>query len=196
MTFPTLPTTTAQIRSNVPVIKTVALDGSEVVRSGAAQYFSISLSLRNLTETQQRAILGHIASVGGGVNAFDLVLPGGLSDTSTGRTDSLTTNATRNSGSTSVSVTGGPTSTIILNAGDYVKFGANKIYQVTADATTDGSGNATINIFPGLLETSNSGETVVTNAIPFNVRYLSDLTELSVGIRMLGNIDIDVKEVI
>ena len=124
------------------------------------------------------------------------MLPGGLSDTSTGRTDTLTTNATRNSGSTSVSVTGGPTSTIILNAGDYVKFGANKIYQVTADATTDGSGNATINIFPGLLETSNSGETVVTNAIPFNVRYLSDLTELAVGIRMLGNIDIDVKEVI
>ena len=77
---------------------------------------------------------------------------------------------------------GWPNSTVILKAGDYIKFANHaKIYQVTADVTSDGSGNATIGIFPSLMESPAENSAVSYDDLEFTVSFSGDLQETQIS---------------
>ena len=89
-----------------------------------------------------------------------------------------------------------------LKAGDFVKFAShNKVYMVVADATADGSNEATITIEPPL-RTALADDSVVTyDNVPFTVHLTNDIQEFGVvGADGSGNLlykfEIDVEETV
>lgn len=67
------------------------------------------------------------------------------------------------------------TKTGILLAGDFIKFnGQDKIYMITENADSDGSGNATITIEPALLASPANDEVIITTDVPFSVAFFAD----------------------
>ena len=69
----------------------------------------------------------------------------------------------------------------ILKAGDFIKFsGHTKVYMVTGDATSNGSGEATIVIEPALLATPADNEDIVVSSVPFTVAFATDVQEFDI----------------
>ena len=89
-----------------------------------------------------------------------------------------------------------------LKAGDFVKFAShNKVYMVVADATADGSNEATITIEPPLRTALVDNSVVTYDNVPFTVHLTNDMQEFGVvGADGSGNLlykfEIDVEEAV
>ena len=87
-----------------------------------------------------------------------------------------------------------------LKAGDFVKFAShNKVYMVVADATADGSNEATITIEPPLITALTNDSAVTYDNVPFTVHLINDIQEFgTVGADKDGNVlyqfELDVEE--
>ena len=87
-----------------------------------------------------------------------------------------------------------------LKAGDFVKFAShNKVYMVVADATADGSNEATITIEPPLITALADDSVVTYDNVPFTVHLTNDIQEFgTVGADKDGNVlyqfELDVEE--
>ena len=67
-----------------------------------------------------------------------------------------------------------------LKAGDFVQFaGHNKVYMVVADATADGSNEATLTIEPPLRSAVSDNAVVTYDGIEFTVRLTNDLQQFA-----------------
>jgi hypothetical protein len=81
-------------------------------------------------------------------------------------------------------------------AGDFLKFaGHTKVYMVTADAASDGSGLASVSIEPALIATLADGEALTTSNVPFTVALASDSLDSSLSPGGFYSLDIDLVEV-
>ena len=89
-----------------------------------------------------------------------------------------------------------------LKAGDFVKFASHsKVYMVVADATADGSNEATITIEPPLRTALVDNSVVTYDNVPFTVHLTNDIQEFGVvGADGSGNLlykfEIDVEEAV
>ncbi len=76
----------------------------------------------------------------------------------------------------SIVTNGWPNDTLVLKAGDVVQFaGVTLVYDVTADVTSDGSGNATIPISPNIFSggsPTNGGAVTITASVVFRAKIL------------------------
>ena len=87
-----------------------------------------------------------------------------------------------------------------LKAGDFVKFAShNKVYMIVADATADGSNEATITIEPPLITALADDSVVTYDNVPFTVHLTNDIQEFgTVGADKDGNVlyqfELDVEE--
>ena len=87
-----------------------------------------------------------------------------------------------------------------LKAGDFVKFAShNKVYMVVADATADGSNEATITIEPPLITALTNDSAVTYDNVPFTVHLVNDIQEFGTsGADKDGNLlyqfELDVEE--
>ena len=87
-----------------------------------------------------------------------------------------------------------------LKAGDFVKFAShNKVYMVVADATADGSNEATITIEPPLITALTNDSAVTYDNVLFTVHLINDIQEFgTVGADKDGNLlyqfELDVEE--
>ena len=67
-----------------------------------------------------------------------------------------------------------------LKAGDFVQFaGHNKVYMVVADATADGSNEATLTIEPPLRSAISDNAVVTYDGIEFTVRLTNDIQQFA-----------------
>ena len=87
----------------------------------------------------------------------------------------------------------------ILKAGDFIKFAHDKVYMVVADATADGSNEATITIEPPLITALANNSSVTYDSIPFTVHLTGDVQQFgSVGADKDGSLlykyELDVEE--
>lgn len=81
---------------------------------------------------------------------------------------------------TSLNLDGGANSTLVLKAGDFFSVN-NELKMVTADATTDGSGDVTVNFVPSL-RSSPSDNAVITTTNPVCAMKLTgDSTTYSIN---------------
>ena len=81
----------------------------------------------------------------------------------------------------SVSAYNMPANTLILKAGDFIKFeNYDKVYQVSADITTDGAGEASIPIVPNLVSSPPTDEKIISNDVEFVMRNTTD--EITLGL--------------
>lgn len=92
---------------------------------------------------------------------------------------------------------GWPNSTTVLKQGDIFKFAnSTKVYQVTDDATTNGSGQVTINICPALITSPADNEAIVYQNVAFTVAFSSDSFQTPIDTEWISEQSFDLEEVL
>lgn len=83
----------------------------------------------------------------------------------------------------------------VLKAADFVKFtGHTKVYMVTADANSDGSGKAALAIEPALIEGPAHGSALTVSSVPFTVSLASDTLQTVLAVNPEFGVEIDMVE--
>jgi hypothetical protein len=169
----------ANFKSNNITKRSQTASGRYIRETNATTLWSVTLATPALTQQQARPIQAYITRCRGGVNEFDIVLP----EVSFSVADSAYHNAVLTcvataAGSTAVDFTSAVNSATVIKAGDVVRFSNHtKVYMATTDATTDGSGNGTLNIEPALIEAVTTSHTIAHNAVPFRMIMDEDIQE-------------------
>lgn len=194
-----LPTSPAlrnvKLKHNTPNIVTFAVSGRRQVKSSSAQFFSFDCSYAPMKRSSALPIIAFLTRQQGQFETFQAQLPD-YSSTITGYSGaSPLVNGALDAGDTAVVFDSASTSTALVRAGDFVKFsGHNKVYMVTGDVTTSGSGTGTINITPALQQAVANNETVLVNNIPFTVFLEDDAQEYNLGLADMVGIEFSIRE--
>jgi|AACY02.14.fsa_nt_gi hypothetical protein len=194
-----LPTSPAlrsvNIKHNTPNIVTFAVSGRRQVKSSSAQFFSFECSYAPMKRADAAPIFAFLTAQKGQFETFTVTLPE-YSNTQTGYSGSTPSVVnTQTAGDASIEFDGASTSTALVKAGDFVKFsGHNKVYMVTADVTTSGSGTGTIAITPQLQQQVANDETITVNNVPFTVFLEDEQQEYSTGLADMVGIEFSVRE--
>ena len=200
--FPTDPGfTSVNFRQQTKTQKTETNSGRTIRYTDSTTLWKGTLNFPPMTLAEFKPIQGFIARCQGPLNEFDLVIPT-VSDTSSGYPNQSTqVNSAGSAGATSVDVLSNQTSSTILKAGDVVRFpNHSKVYMVTQDVTTDGSGLGVLNFQPGLVIAvevyDSAGATIQVNQVPFRMILTNDLQEFGYRTDGLVGYELDVQEVI
>jgi hypothetical protein len=177
---------TVNITTVAQNVTTFALNGRRQVKSQGSQYFKFDIGYPSMRQPDMAPLMAFLTGVKGQFDAFTIILPE-ISDNGAGYTGGNPTVSSAGSvGDTSISFSGADSSTPMLKAGDFINFdGHSKSYMVTADVTTDGSGQGSISFTPALITTVSSGDEINVKDIQFSVILDNDMTEFKHG---LGNI--------
>ena len=125
------------------------------------------------------------------------IIPPEIEDARGNVSGTVLVNGSHTVGDTTIDIDG---MTGTLKAGDFVKFAShNKVYMVVADATADGSNEATITIEPPLITALSDDSAVTYDNVPFTVHLINDIQEFgTVGADKDGNVlyqfELDVEE--
>ena len=190
---------TMGIKSLQDTIISKSLSGKKLSRQIDNQRFGFTASI----------IVGKRSDIYGELMAFIIkqrsqkenftIIPPEVEDARGNVSGTVLVNGTHAIGDTTINIDG---MTGTLKAGDFVKFAShNKVYMIVADATADGSNEATITIEPPL-RTALADDSVVTyDNVPFTVHLTNDIQEFGVvGADGSGNLlykfEIDVEETV
>jgi len=90
-----------------------------------------------------------------------------------------------------------PNITGILRAGDFLKFnGHSKVYMITVDANSDGSGLAALSIEPALMTSPAADEAIICANVPFSVAFISDIQEFNIQAPQIHEFQVSFVEVL
>lgn len=193
--FPSVDFTDCSISSNTPTLVTRSINGVEERATIAGQYWTVAATFRNISDSERRQLLGFIMKSRGPYSTFDLTLPTTLDD-STGNYTGTITVATATAGNLSFTATVSASNTLILKAGDFIKFSNhNKVYMVTDDATSVGT-NLTVNVYPAIRTSATSSHTVTHKNVPMTVRFATDNIPFNLDQKLFSSVDIDFVEVL
>lgn len=115
-----------------------------------------------------------------------------------GSTYSVTVSGTSHSASgTTVAFTGLPNSSVVLKAGDLLKFANHaKVYAVESTSVTSStSGTATATVFPELVSALTNGEAVTYQNVPFTMAFAEDAPKWPVEVTELMEMQLSLQEV-
>ena len=101
------------------------------------------------------------------------IIPPEIEDARGTETGTVLVNGVHAVGDTTIEV---DAMTGILKAGDFIKFAHDKVYMVVADATADGSNEATITKEPPLITALTNDSAVTYDNVPFNMVKLNLLS--------------------
>lgn len=189
----------ASIVSNDPVRVNTAISGRESRSQISSQYFTITVTLKTLSESETRTVLALIATAKTGLNTFSYT-PAFATNASTFSASIVAVSTTAVS-AVSMTVRSGtnPSGQNPIKAGEFFKFANhNKVYMATADLTLTASGlnfDGTLNFYPALQAAVPSATVLTYTSVPFTVRLSSD-PGLAIGLELFGGMQMDLKEVI
>lgn len=196
MSYPTTPEPSSiTLRSTQPTLVSVSHSLARQVRSRGCQRWSLTIDYRNLKRSEYAALYAFAVSQRGQYGSFYVVpvvlgLPQG---TASGTPLAAGSGA---AGSRSIA-TDGWSSGASLKAGDLIKFaGHHKVYMITADATANGSGQATIAIEPGLHAAVADNEAITARNVPIRMAFSGDVQELPIAGMTFASLTFDLIEVI
>ena len=130
----------------------------------------------------------------GALNSFDIVLPT-ISENSRNHSATTTAAATSAGASTVALTSSGVNNTQIFNQGDVIRFASHtKVYMLTANATTNGSGQVTVSITPNLFEDVAGSSAVTVDDVPFRVTLVGDVQEFKYNNNDTISYEIDILE--
>ena len=175
MAYPTSPTPSGiKITSISPTPVSVSHSLKRQVRSRGGQRWLIELTYPPLTRADFAPLWAFSNSQDGQYTTFDLAPPvyGSTSGSASGT--ALVDNASGYSAGDSTIAVDGFTGT--LKAGDFIKFASHdKIYQLTADATTS------MTIHPNLVASIADDEVITYDSVQFTVAFADDKQDMSAG---------------
>ena len=198
-TFPTSPAFSSLIVQSVqPTFISRSISGRRQARQTHGQYFKMTASFPPMTRAQFAPINAFIAKQRGQYESFQVVPPvlnAGLG--SPAGTPLVNDDGGASQTGRSVVTDGWSNSITIFKAGDYLKFANHdKVYTVTADATSDGSGDSTISIEPALITSPADDSAITYTSVPFTVAMTTRVQEFSTGTSGLYKYELDLEEVI
>ena len=158
--------------------QTTSQSGRRVRISVAGTRFSATISYPRMLLADWKPIQAAATRLQGPLNSFDVVLPS-ISENNSGVTGTTATcDGATSAGASSVNIATNKNSQTILKAGDVVRFANHtKVYMVTADVTTDGTGDATMAITPSLIEAVVNTESITVDDVPFRMTLSGDIQE-------------------
>tara|TARA_R100000773_G_C4151334_1_gene73283 strand:- start:18 stop:629 length:612 start_codon:yes stop_codon:yes gene_type:complete len=190
---------TMGIKSLQDTIISKSLSGKKLSRQIDNQRFGFTASI----------IVGKRSDIYGELMAFIMkqrsqkenftIIPPEVEDARGNVSGTVLVNGTHAIGDTTIDI---DAMTGTLKAGDFVKFASHsKVYMVVADATADGSNEATITIEPPLRTALVDDSVVTYDNVPFTVHLTNDIQEFGVvGADGSGNLlykyEIDVEEAV
>ena len=188
---------TLGIRSTQNTIISKSISGKKLARQVDNQRFSFTAQIITAKRSDVYGeLMAFIMKQRSGKENFTIIPPE-LEDARGNVSGTVLVNGTHAVGDTTIDI---DAMTGTLKAGDFVKFAShNKVYMVVADATADGSNEATITIEPPLITALVNDSVVTYDNVPFTVHLINDIQEFgSVGADKDGNIlykfELDVEE--
>ena len=180
-TFPLTPAPSAiKIQSYQPTRVSIAHNLRRSVRTNGAQRWVITADWVGLTRTQFAPIQAFVVAQRGQWDTFTAVLPAHKLPQGVASGSPLVNGASQQGRTLA---TRGWTASMagVLKAGDFIGIaGQTKVYMVTADASSDGYGNATLVIEPALMAVPADGSSLVIRNVPFTLALSSDTQESAV----------------
>ena len=186
-------------KNNQPNLISVSVSGRRQAKSQGAQFFSFTVQTPPMSVAEHKDLMGFLAAQQGQFDTFEIVLPNLSTPAGSVTGNPLRVATDIAAGLKSIAVTSGLTNkTDYLKRGDLVRFGTDpKVYMLTADVDTNGSGAGTLNIEPGLItaiDGSPSAVAVETNDVKFTVFMGSPSTEYNTGLANKTILEFDARE--
>ena len=198
-TFPSSPAASdVSVQSIEPTLVSTTISLKRQVRSRGGQRWLLNVSFPPMTRAEFAPIYAFSVKQKGQYETFTYVPP----TISTTRGDSgetiLVDDTGVVAGDTSCDIDGMTVSTSnILRAGDFIKFSDHtKVYMVTEDVSSDGSGEATLNFHPAAVQAIATNSTISIASVPFNVSFQDDVREFGTNYSNLYSYEIALIEVV
>jgi len=183
--------------SNRPNNTTYTLSGKRSVKQFAAQYFSFSVQMPPMKQSDFQQFYAFLVKQKGSFEDFTFEYPLDNLGADKAETDILA-NGVQAIGDSTIAMDGFSVSTDdVLKGGDLIKFsGHNKVYMVTGDANSNASGQATVSIEPPLQAALADNEAVTVNKPSFTVALVQDDVLYSTDAAGFFTLSFDVREVL
>lgn len=200
--------------SNQPGQTSMSISGKRQTKQYATQFWQFNCDYRTLQRADAARVMAFIAKQRNNLLDFDLeIYP--FSDTAgtvtamlaanpgTSAVLSVGTNASAGASSVSVSsawnsskfTTAGVSAASGLRAGDFITFSNHyKAYQITDDVSFNGSGAATINLYPNLVSAVTTSHTINYSSVLFHVFLLDPSQQYEFGMGDTSNIQLRLQE--
>lgn len=196
--FPTTKNPTVfNFASNRPNSTTYTLSGKRSVKQFAAQYFSFSVQMPPMKQSDFQAFHAFLVKQKGSFDTFTFRYP--LNNLGADKNNaSVAVNGVHAIGDSTIAMDGFTVSTNdVFKAGDLIKFnGHNKVYMVTGDANSSAGGAATISIEPPLQAALANNEDIDTNQPSFTVALVQDDLLYATDASGFFSLSFDVREVL
>jgi hypothetical protein len=181
-TFPTSPVPAdIKVSSFSPTLVSQTQSLKRQVRRRGGQRWAFEVTFPPMTRSEFAPVYAFCIAQRGQYETFTFVPPV-VSIPQGTATGTPLVNGAQSAGDNTIVTDGWSNSITALKAGDFLKFsGHNKVYMVTADATSDGSGNATLTIEPPLLASVADDEALTVSNVPFTVALTTDTQEYAAG---------------
>jgi len=175
-TYPTSPAwSEASITSYAPTLVSITNSLKRQSRSRGAHAWGIELRYPAMSRASFAPLWAFLVSRAGQAERFTVSLP---AYTPQGTAAGTPLVASAGQTGTALSTDGWTAGQTVLKAGDWLQVENDpKVYMVTDDATSDGGGAATINIFPAL-RTSPPDNAGIITAVYFTCALTSDLLDI------------------
>lgn len=163
-----------EITSVAPTLHSFDRALSRNVRDFDHQRWYFRVGWPALSRADWATIFGFLAAQQGQFRTFEFTPPG-IDRRGTGTGTPYVDGADQTG--TTVDTSGwGTSESNILRAGDYVRIG-QKVYMITADASSDGAGAATLSIEPALVSSPHTKSWVIVDDVYFHVALATDEVE-------------------
>lgn len=164
-------------------------------RTRGAQRWAISMSWQNMPKAIFMQFFAFLMAQRGQADTFTTVLPGSTTPQGTWAGAPVVNGASQTGRLVNVrGLTASQSSA--AKAGDLVTFaGQTKVYMVTVDAASDGTGLAALTIEPALQASPLDSAVVTSSNVVFTVARASDSMESNLTPGMFYSLDLDMVEV-
>jgi hypothetical protein len=196
--FPQTPSfESVNFKINTPTI-TSETNSGKIRRVGYGHsYYTFEVKYPAITASQLGEVTGFVSTAMGPMFSFEIVLPElSYSKAANTSANNIATAATVAAGQRYVALTGLPVSTLVLRAGDFFRFNTHsKMYMVTQDVTSSGSGTANVQFSGASVSSVTSGTRIWTNGVPFTVILESDEQQFESSYGGISTLSLAMREV-
>lgn len=160
-----------------------------------AQRWAAKVNFETLTETEIAKVVGFLAKQSGSFGKFQFTLTGYPSPQGVATGTPVVNGASQTGKSVDTSGWTASTTGILLASSAMVFAGHTKVYMLTDDADSDGSGDATLNIEPELLASPADSAAITINNVQMTVE-IPDKWKWAIRPGIFGSIPVEFTEVI
>jgi len=195
-TYPSTPRfSSVDLESNFQVFVSITQSGKRNVRQTGAHRWILRGTYSSLTRQQFMPVYAFLMDQEGQYGSFNFVAPDLATPQGSGNGTPLVDLASQVG--KSINTKGWANNETVLKAGDILRFaGHSKVYMMTADATSDGTGLATLAISPALQESPADNEGITINNVPFNVMQTGNVQKYGARNPLLYTFEVSFVEVL